>query len=103
MPEEAGSPHIRVRDLGSRNGTYVNGRLIGLRDQEAPPESAADKTCPSVLEDGDVLGIGPIHFRVSMASVHTVERKRLVTGIELGKPAFVESIEPSTDEMVYSI
>src|SRR5262245_63973401 len=24
-------PRVRVRDLGSRNGTYINGRLIGLR------------------------------------------------------------------------
>src|SRR5438132_7438837 len=33
---------VRVRDLGSRNGTYINGRLIGLRAGDESPESAAD-------------------------------------------------------------
>src|SRR3990172_12134138 len=39
-----------VRDLGSRNGTYVNGQKI---EQETE------------LHDGDELSVGPLRFRVS--------------------------------------
>lgn len=41
-----------VADMGSRNGTYVNGERIGE---------------PTELGDGDELRVGPLHFRVSLA------------------------------------
>jgi pSer/pThr/pTyr-binding forkhead associated (FHA) protein len=44
---------LQVRDLGSRNGTYVNGRRIGR------PES--------VLVHGDLLAAGDITFQISIA------------------------------------
>lgn len=60
-------PFVRVHDLGSRNGTYVNGRLIGRRPvaemPEAPPQDGAEYD----LLDGDELGVGPITFRVAVA------------------------------------
>src|SRR5438105_4645102 len=39
-------PRIRVRDLGSRNGTFVNGEKIGQRDSRALPdaETLGDET-----------------------------------------------------------
>ena len=33
-------PQACVRDLGSRNGTYVNGRKVGGRQEASPQESA---------------------------------------------------------------
>jgi serine/threonine-protein kinase len=61
-------PHIHVRDLGSHNGTYLNGhridRLDGVRkpgqDPEVPPREF-------VLQDGDVLRLGPIPFLVTIS------------------------------------
>jgi CBS domain-containing protein len=57
-------PALRVRDLGSRNGTRVNGTQIGHptgRDAlEAPPVFLASYE----LRDGDVLEVGHTHFRV---------------------------------------
>jgi len=45
-------PEWLVRDLGSSNGTFVNGtRVIGL----------------TALSNGDRLSIGPIHFQVAIA------------------------------------
>src|SRR5262245_17921100 len=63
-------PRIRVRDLGSRNGTYINGRLIGLRAHEEAPESAAEMHFGAHdLHAGDILAVGPVHFLVKMTSV----------------------------------
>jgi serine/threonine-protein kinase len=64
-------PDVCVRDLGSRNGTYVNGRLIGQRPEgmdaeqgrQLPPFPEQD------LKDGDELRLcdtGPAVFRVSV-------------------------------------
>ena len=39
-------PDIRVRDLGSLNGTFVNGKKIGQRQREQPAKEAANKTDP---------------------------------------------------------
>ncbi|MBI3409012.1 MAG: FHA domain-containing protein [Planctomycetes bacterium] len=60
-------PEIRVRDMGSRNGTFVNGTTIGQRAPGQPPEdfSALDMADHS-LHDGDVLQVGSIVFRVKI-------------------------------------
>ncbi len=61
-------PHIRVRDLGSSNGTYISGRQIG---RPAPDLGPADAPPPYLweydLEDGDELGIGDTALRVSIS------------------------------------
>lgn len=60
-------PAIWVRDLGSRNGTFLNGVLIGQRPKN---ESAADSNCDGFLDydlhDGDVLRLGNVLFRVDV-------------------------------------
>ena len=33
-------PHAQVRDLGSLNGTFVNGRLVGRRPPNEPTEAS---------------------------------------------------------------
>jgi pSer/pThr/pTyr-binding forkhead associated (FHA) protein len=52
-------PMARVHDLGSCNGTYVNGQLIGCRGQPL----AGDR----VLQDGDELRLGSIVFGISIS------------------------------------
>lgn len=60
-------PAIRVHDLGSRNGTYVNGGNIGQRPRHLSPEEV-DLREFSVheLKDGDELGVGNTVFRVGI-------------------------------------
>src|SRR5207249_1352983 len=47
---EVEPPAVRLHDLGSRNGTYVNGeKLSQRRPGTHPPESAPADTSPRVL------------------------------------------------------
>jgi len=63
---------VHVRDLGSRNGTYVNGRLIGLRESdEAPAAAGMAYTGSYELRDGDVLSVGPVNFGVKVTPMGT--------------------------------
>lgn len=66
-------PRVRVRDLGSRNGTYLNGRLIGQRARGKSPEDCTEADCSGhELADGDELAVGPITFRVRVTGREAV-------------------------------
>jgi eukaryotic-like serine/threonine-protein kinase len=58
-------PEVRVRDLGSLNGTYVNGRLIGRRQEAERPQDSTEVIDPGYpLSDGDELRLGPVVFGI---------------------------------------
>lgn len=58
---------VRVRDLGSLNGTYVNGRLIGRREKDPERPDATEVIDPGYpLAEGDELRLGPVTFRVHL-------------------------------------
>jgi pSer/pThr/pTyr-binding forkhead associated (FHA) protein len=60
-------PVVRVRDLGSLNGTFVNGRKIGQREKGTPPLAAVPAEVEGVeLHDGDRLSIGSSEFLVGI-------------------------------------
>jgi len=60
-------PHLSVRDLGSRNGTYVNGECIGIRSREEPLGiSELDDFANHDLKDGDEIHIGHVILRVAV-------------------------------------
>jgi pSer/pThr/pTyr-binding forkhead associated (FHA) protein len=60
-------PTIRIRDLGSLNGTYVNGERIGQRGKVLQPEEAALVDWPErELHDGDEVRIGNTVLRVGV-------------------------------------
>jgi pSer/pThr/pTyr-binding forkhead associated (FHA) protein len=63
------APSVSIRDLGSLNGTYVNGVLIGRREHQADPETTATLVEPTYpLENGDTIRIGDSMFRVEIIS-----------------------------------
>jgi pSer/pThr/pTyr-binding forkhead associated (FHA) protein len=69
-------PRIRVQDLGSRNGTFVNGRLIGHRTSRDPVEQEAEPPSAGCeLKDGDELGLGPVVLRVGIKGAEIVPAK----------------------------
>ena len=59
---EVNGTAMALRDLGSRHGTYVNGRRYGGR-AEAGVRSSAD-TVVAKLQDGDRVRVGPTELMV---------------------------------------
>jgi serine/threonine-protein kinase len=97
-------PRIRVRDLGSRNGTYINGRLIGLRGPEQSPDSAAAiKFASTDLNDGDILEVGPVSFRVKVRSTETAQPEPVESGAESAALEPEETTKPPADWMMFAI
>jgi pSer/pThr/pTyr-binding forkhead associated (FHA) protein len=63
------APTVQVQDLGSLNGTYVNGVLIGQRDKRLKADEVflvAQRRYD--LRDGDDLRVGGNTFHVHIAS-----------------------------------
>lgn len=59
-------PRVRVRDFGSRNGTFVNGVKIGQRRAGTRPATIDQSLFPGHdLEHGDELALGDTVFRIS--------------------------------------
>ncbi len=62
---EVDPPQVRVRDLGSLNGTYVNGVLIGRRPVHLSPEESDPASLPAFpVRDGDEIRVGDTVFRL---------------------------------------
>lgn len=60
-------PGLRVRDFGSRNGTFVNDELIGKRHEGMTPEEGARLQFPEKdLRDGDRLTLSETVFQVEV-------------------------------------
>ena len=63
------APFVNIMDLGSRNGTQVNGKSIGQRKKgsffaDSPPGSCHEH----FLKDGDILDIAGYEFEVELES-----------------------------------
>jgi hypothetical protein len=60
-------PEVRVRDFGSRNGTWVNGVKIGQRPRGTATADAPTAVYPELdLRDGDEVRLGDTVFRVAI-------------------------------------
>ncbi|HEY7313601.1 MAG TPA: FHA domain-containing protein [Gemmataceae bacterium] len=84
-------PEACVRDLGSLNGTYVNGRKIGQRgDRQASTEAAGAESPAVPVTEGDEVQLGEhTAFRVCVFVPSTIEespRKRRRSSGELRFP-----------------
>jgi eukaryotic-like serine/threonine-protein kinase len=75
-------PALRVRDLGSRNGTWLNGEMInsGSAYLENEAERRSGDFVP--LKDGDELGIGYMIVRVRIAELSDVREPVLEPALQ---------------------
>jgi hypothetical protein len=64
---EVNPPEVRVQDIGSRNGTHVNGTKYGGRPAHLTPADARNLSYPTVdLHDGDEIEVGETVFTVKV-------------------------------------
>jgi eukaryotic-like serine/threonine-protein kinase len=60
-------PNIRVRDFGSKNRTYVNGKKIGQRLPEQTPEEGVKMNFPEYdLQAEDTIKLSSTEFQVAI-------------------------------------
>ncbi|GHJ42496.1 protein kinase [Streptomyces sp. TS71-3] len=65
-------PHVRVRDLGTAHGTFVNGERIGAGTDGTPlPEPARWAPAERDLADGDEVRLGTTLLRVAIQAPDT--------------------------------
>ena len=75
---EACPPQASLRDLGSMNGTHVNGKKCGGREKGESPEQGAQRQYPNVdLQHGDRITVGKstIQVRIEAAQIAPGERQ----------------------------
>ncbi|MCE1248607.1 MAG: serine/threonine-protein kinase [Firmicutes bacterium] len=63
---EISPPELIMRDLGSTNGTFVNGARYGGRAEGETPEEAKQKAASVDLKDGDHLKVGRTEMQVKV-------------------------------------
>jgi len=62
---EVNPPAVSIRDLGSKNGTFVNDVMHGGREKDETPEEGARRRHPEVdMKDGDRLRVGDTALQV---------------------------------------
>lgn len=62
-------PEIRIRDFGSKNGTFVNDQKIGQRADHETPEEGAKRNFPEYdLKDYDTINLSETVFQVNIKS-----------------------------------
>lgn len=76
-------PAIRVRDLGSRHGTCVNGRSICQRQRQQRPEAAASALAECEVHEGDEIEVVITVLRVGVLDFAAAHRQG--TGRELAR------------------
>lgn len=70
---EVNPPAARVRDLGSLNGTWVNGTRYGGRGPLTPEEAALHRWPEVDLRDGDTIRVGATVFSVRIEGAERVD------------------------------
>jgi len=79
---EANPPQACLRDLGSLNGTWVNGTKCGAREKDESPEQGAKRRYPEVgLKDGDHIKVGQTELEVSIEQPKEAPQHRVDAGL----------------------
>src|SRR5437667_94405 len=85
---EVNPPQVCIRDLGSRNGTYINKQKYGGRAKHETPEEGAKHDYPQVeLHDGDEVRVGQtiLHVQVKEVLEDSADGSKVVQCQNCGK------------------
>jgi len=77
---EAEGAVVKVCDLGSKNGTFVNGVLVGQREASRDGDSTLVDSGSYLLHNGDQLVVGQNVFEVDILQTASAEIPRQGTG-----------------------
>jgi eukaryotic-like serine/threonine-protein kinase len=92
-------PHVRIRDLGSLNGTFLNGENIGQRSpQGAASQADAGYFAERDARDGDLVSVGTTEFRIRTVAAAFDARCSEPTEsfIPVGHPERLEPLSEAT-------
>jgi hypothetical protein len=80
---EVNPPHASLRDLGSLNGTHVNGKKCGGREDGETPEEGARRKYPIVeIRDGTMIAVGK--SSIAVAIQQPKQKADIAPGFEVG-------------------
>jgi hypothetical protein len=105
---EACPPQAALRDLGSMNGTHLNGKKVGGREKGESPEQGALRAYPSIdLKHGDRITVGQstIEVRIEAAPDNNVVAAALPEGdlSGLSPEAMRQLILGSPEKAIFSL
>jgi hypothetical protein len=74
---EVNPPQACLRDLGSLNGTWVNGKKYGAREKGETPEQGAKRRYPEVaIKHGDRIKVGVTELEVAVEKAKEAPQHR---------------------------
>jgi serine/threonine protein kinase len=80
---EVNPPHASLRDLGSLNGTHVNGKKCGGREDGESPEEGAKRQYPIIeIRDGTTIDVGKSSVDVKIQQPK--QKANIAAGFEVG-------------------
>ncbi|MEJ0000064.1 MAG: FHA domain-containing serine/threonine-protein kinase [Verrucomicrobiota bacterium] len=80
---EVSPPHASLRDLGSLNGTHVNGKKCGGREDGETPEEGAKRQYPIIeIRDGTKIDVGK--SSIAVAIQQPKQKAVIEPGLEAG-------------------
>ncbi len=89
-------PNVEIRDLGSRNGTKINGQLIGKRTNELPDEiDGVEQYRGYTLNSGDEVQVGPHLLRIDISIPQRCQSCRKEFNVLPGMPASTDGLCPT--------
>ncbi|MCP4042910.1 MAG: protein kinase [Gammaproteobacteria bacterium] len=98
-------PAIRIRDFGSRNGTYVNGKKIGQREKGQAAENVSRSGFPEFdLHHGDRITLGNTVFQVEIEEPEAIaadgqtERLTEINPVEAPRPDKIDLLAKQLEE-----
>ena len=83
-------PYVRLRDFGSTNGTYINGKKIGQSQPKHTSEATEKIQFPEYdLKSGDKIQLGTTIFQLSIE----YQKKMLIEIVPIPKKSQIENNE----------
>ncbi len=91
---EINPPEVFIRDLGSLNGTFVNGEKFGGRSASESPEKAGRRGEELELKDGDLIKCGYTEMKVVISAGDEPPKSEMDFGEKSPSDAAAGSDEP---------